>query len=92
MFESKAKKWHCEKGELSSHGILAMGRGDMTVSENFLCILWIIWPKLNEWIVMAVVVLIIYGIAKTPKIGGELSKGIPEFKRKKKHSNESESK
>ncbi|RME50713.1 MAG: twin-arginine translocase TatA/TatE family subunit [Deltaproteobacteria bacterium] len=45
-------------------------------------ILSIEWPRLNEWILMGVIVLIVYGISRFPGISGDLGKAIHEFKRK----------
>lgn len=45
-------------------------------------ILAIEWPRLNEWILMGVIVLIVYGISRLPGISGDLGKAIHEFKRK----------
>ena len=41
-----------------------------------------------EWIIILVVVLLIFGVGRISRIGGELGQGIKEFRRGLKEGNE----
>lgn len=43
-----------------------------------------------EWIIILVVVLLVFGVGRISRIGGELGQGIKEFRRGLKDGNETE--